>query len=454
MPFRRVETAMKIARRAGVVLGSVIAAVATMAASLPASAPTPTWQMAATVHYGPAANASGYSAVVAPGKDDAWVFGGTNPGGASSPAAEHWDGRRWHAWSLPAGLSGFIVAAAASSPGDIWAVGGGYALHWNGARWAVAKTWSQAGETTSVVVVSPGDVWVFGSSSFSGETSLGAWHYNGHAWARARGVAGAIYRASALSPRDIWAITISPRGGSVVHYDGRTWAREAAADSALADTQLDDVLAVSARSVWVSGVSPANAADGHLVLARWNGRSWKRFVAPWLVQQPERFAADGAGGIWIPVVTGGQSPATWILHLSRTGAWTRTRIAAAPGTGVGVGDLALIPGTTTLWGTGGLLTAAGGSAAIWEHGIPGFHLAVRERWPAFGRGPQRSRLMLAGRGEVLRVYLTGGDRGMIQVYLRARYCRAFGRGLWPARGGRARELIQVRAGRGRVPASE
>jgi hypothetical protein len=445
---------MKIARRAGVVLGSVTAAVATMAASLPAPAATPTWQIATTVHYGPAANASGYSAVVAPGKDDAWVFGGTNPGGSSSPAAEHWDGKRWRAWSLPTGLNGFIVAAAAWSPGDIWAVGGGYALHWNGARWTVAKTWSQAGQTTSVVVVSPSDVWVFGSSSFSGEASLGAWHYNGRAWTRAAGVAGAIYRASALSPGDIWAITISPRGGSVVHYDGRAWAREAAAGAVLADTQLDDVLAVTAGSVWVSGVSPANAADGHLVLVHWNGRSWKRFVAPWLVQQPERSAPDGAGGIWIPVVTGGQSPATWILHLSRTGAWTRTRIAAGPGTGVGVGDLALIPGTRTLWGTGGLLTATGGNAAIWEHGMPGFHLAVRERWSALGRGPQRSRLILAGRGEVVRVYLTGGNRGIIRVYLRARHCRAFRRGLWPAGSSQARELTQIRAARGRVPASE
>jgi len=439
---------MKIARRAGVVFGSMIAAVATMAASLPVSAPAPTWQIATTVHYGPATNASGYSAIIAPGKDDAWVFGGTNPGGTSSPAAEHWDGRHWHAWSLPSGLSGFIIAADASSPGDIWAVGGGYALHWNGVRWAVAKTWSQARETTSVVVVSPSDVWVFGSSSFSGEASLGAWHYNGRAWTRAAGVADAIYRASAVSPGNIWAISVSPRGGSVVHYDGRAWARETATDAILANTQLDDVLAVSARSVWVSGVTPASAAAGHLVLVRWNGRSWKRFVAPWLVEQPERFAADGAGGIWIPVVTGGDSPATWILHLSRGGVWTRTRIAVGPDTGVG--DLALIPGTRTLWGSGGLLTAVGGNAAVWEHGIPGFRLAGHERWPAFGRGPQRSRLMLAGRGEIVRVYLTAGNGGMIRVYLRTRACRGSGRGRWPVWGSQARELIQVRAARGRA----
>jgi len=444
---------MKIARRAGIVLGSVTAAVATMAASLQAASAPPAWQMATAVHYGAVGNASGYSAVIAPAKDDAWAFGGTNPGGTSSPAAEHWNGRRWQPWALPAGLSGFIVAAASTSPSDVWAVGGGYALHWNGARWAVAHTWPQAGEATAVVAITPSDVWVFGSSGFSGEAGLGTWHYDGRAWVRQTGAAAAIYRASAVSRHDIWAITVSPRGGSVVHYDGRAWARLAGAGSALADTQLDDVLAVSGTSVWVSGLSPVNGTDGHLVLARWNGRRWKRFVAPWPVQQPERFAPDGAGGIWIPVVTGGDSPATWILHLSRTGAWTRTRIDAAPRTGVGVGDLTLIPGTTTLWGTGGLLTTTGGSAAIWEHGVPGIHLAVREDRAAWHRGP-RDRLVVAGRGEVVRLYLTAGDRGVIRVYLAPRGCRAHGR--WPraAWAGPWRGLAAPRAARGRaaVPA--
>lgn len=422
---------MKIARRAGIILGSVTAAVATMAASVAAPAGPP-WQMATTVHYGPASNASGYSAVLAPAKDDAWAFGGTNPGGTSSPAAEHWDGRRWQAWTLPAGLSGFITAAADSSPSDVWAVGNGYALHWGGARWIVAHTWLQAGEPTSVAVTSPDDVWVFGSSGFGGEPSLGTWHYDGRSWLRVAGLAAAIYRASAVSRHSIWAITVSPHGGSVVYYDGQAWARVASADSALADTQLDDVLAVSATRVWVSGVSPVNGTDEHLVLARWNGKCWKRFVAPWPVQQPERFATDGAGGIWIPVVTGGDSPATWILHLSRAGAWTRTRIAAARDTGVGVGDLALIPGTTTLWGTGGLVTTTGGSAAIWDHGVSGVRLAVREHRASWPHEPGRDRLVVAGRGEVVRVYLTVGDRGMIRVYLAPRGCRDHRRGPRPA----------------------
>jgi hypothetical protein len=407
---------MKTARRAGIVLGSVFAAIATLAADLPArAADHPTWQIIDKVHYGSATNASGYSAVITPTKNDAWVFGGTNPGGPSSPTAEHWNGQHWQSWPLPAGLNGFIVAAAASSPNNIWAAGDSYVLHWNGAKWTIAKTWSQSGEITSVVAISRSDVWVFGSSTFSGEASLGTWHYNGHTWARVAGTSG-LYRASAVSQNDIWAITVSPRGGSVVHYNGTAWKDVPAADAALANTQLDDVLAASWHNVWVSGTSPVNAADGHLVLAHWNGRSWKRFTAPWPVEQPERFATDGQGGIWIPVVTGGDSPATWILHVSRTGTWTRTQIAAGSDAGVGVGDLALVPGTTTLWGTGGLLTTTGGDAAIWDHDLVVDHLAVRDH-------AGRAHLNVRDHG-VIRVYLTVGGRAVVWVYLTIHGCRA------------------------------
>jgi hypothetical protein len=405
---------MQTARRAGMVLGSISAVIATLAAAMPArAAGAPAWQIADKVHYGASANASGYSVVIATGKNDAWAFGGTNPGGPSSPAAERWNGSRWRPSALPARLNGFIVAASASSASNVWAVGDGYALRWDGVRWSVAKTWSNDPEITSVAAVSPSDVWVFGSSSFiSGQANLGTWHYDGRTWApvSTRTGASGIYRASAVSANDIWAVTVSPRGGSVLYYNGTEWKDVPAANAALANTQLNDVLAASSHNVWVSGTAPVNAADGRLVLAHWNGRCWRRFVAPWDVQQPERFATDGAGGVWIPVVTGGDSPATWIVHLSHDGVWTRTEIAAARGSGVGVGDLALVPGTTTLWGTGGLVTTSGGDAAIWDHGIPADRLAVRIHRTV------PDHLALVGRG-VIRVYLTVGNHTTVRVFL-------------------------------------
>jgi hypothetical protein len=406
-----VETAMQTARRAGIVLGSISAVIATLAAAMPArAADAPSWQIAARAHYGVSRNASGYSALVVLAKNDAWAFGGTNPGGPSTPTAVHWDGAHWQASPLPAGLNGFIVAAAASSAGNVWAVGDGYALRWNGVRWSVAKTWNNNPEITSIAVISRDDVWVFGSSSFiNGQANLGTWHYDGHRWAPVAGAAG-IYRASAVSENNIWAITLGPRGGSVVHYNGTAFANVPTADAVLRDTQLNDILAVSRHNVWVSGTTPVNAADGHLVLAHWNGRCWRRFLAPWAVQQAERFATDGGGGVWIPVVTGGGGSATWILHLSRDGEWTRTEITAARGSGVGIGDLALVPGTTTLWGTGGLVTTSGGDAAIWDHGVDIDRLAVRVH-PTVP-----DHLAFDARG-VLRAYLTFGDKSAVRIFV-------------------------------------
>jgi hypothetical protein len=376
----------------GIMLGSICVAALTLAAGFPVQAASaPVFEIFASVHYGQQQNASGYSAVVALAPGDAWVFGGTNPGAASSPTAEHWDGQRWRASHLPAGLSGFIVAADASSARNVWAVGAGYALHWDGSRWTQARTWS-SGQATSVAAISPRDVWVFGSSGFSGESGIGAWHYTGRSWTQATGVAAAIYRASPLAADDIWAITFSPGVGSVVRYDGSDW-DPVPAGAALADTQLGDILAQSPSSVWVSGTSPASGTDGHVVLAHWNGRTWTRYTAPWPTQQAERFASDGAGGIWIPVVTGGNSSQTWILHLSRSDRWTRVAIAGKAGAGLGIGDLALIPGTRSLWGAGGLLTAAGGDAVILGGGTRDWLAALHSRsCPAAHPSPVTTRL--------------------------------------------------------------
>lgn len=391
---------MTRARRAGLMLGSVCVAALTLAAGFPAqTADAPTFKIFTSVHYGQRQNASGYSAVVAVARGDAWVFGGTNPGAASSPAAEHWDGQRWRASRLPASLSGFIVAADASSARNVWAVGDGYALHWDGSRWAVARTWS-TGQVTSVAAISPRDDWVFGSSGFGGESGIGAWHYTGRSWTQATGIAAEIYRASALSVTDIWAVTFSPSGGSVVRYDGSDW-DPVPAGAALANTQLSDILAQSPSSVWVSGISPASGSGGRLVLAHWNGRAWTRYAAPWQVEQAERFAPDGADGIWIPVVTGGNSPQTWIAHLSRSGRWTRAVIAAKAGAGLGIGDLVLIPGTRSLWGAGGVLTAAGGDAVILGGGTRDWLAALGTRSCQRGHAqPVTARLAVPARNAV------------------------------------------------------
>jgi hypothetical protein len=328
------------------------------------------WRLIATTHAGPPANASGYSAVVAPGKDDAWVFGGTNPGAAGTPLVAHWNGSGWHRSRLPAGLGSFIGAASASAAGNIWAVSylGGYALRWNGRSWTVARRWQPAARATGVTAISRTDVWVFGAAGI-GERGVGTWHYNGRVWRQVTGPNTAISEASAVSRHDIWAISTGRHGGVVVRWDGRSWVR-ARTGRALDGAQLADVIATSSRSVWVLALVPRAHQSGQVLLAHWNGRRWARRAVPERELSggplPGRLAPDGHGGVWVTAMTVGPSPTAVLLHLSRSGNWTRESISR--GAGNGISDLALIPGSPSLWASGGFLTGAGGDATIWLHG--------------------------------------------------------------------------------------
>ena len=75
--------------------------------------------------------------------------------------------------------------------------------------------------STSDCSVSAGNVWIFGASADGDGT--GTWHFDGRSWRRVAGAAGAIYRASAISRRDIWAITTGTKSDPVLRYDGKRW---------------------------------------------------------------------------------------------------------------------------------------------------------------------------------------------------------------------------------------
>lgn len=201
----------------------------------------------------------------------------------------------------------------------------------------------RAGELTGVTAISRTNVWVFGAGGFEG--GLGTWHFNGHRWTKIGGVAAGIAQASALSRNNIWAIgsTSSP-GNAIVHYNGSTWRRSSA--TALTGAQFNGILALSRKNVWVAGESRGGSPRPMLV--HWNGTRWKRATVPGSAL-PGQIIPDGGGGIWMTAHSGSGGSVSWALHRSRSGTWTRTRISS--GAGAAFFGLALIPGTTSLWGS-------------------------------------------------------------------------------------------------------
>ena len=120
----------------------VAAAVAVSA--IPAQAANaPGWRKAFSKHYGPGNAYSGFGGIVATSPRNAWAIGTEDEsGGAVSQqaVAAHWNGTAWRSVALPAGASGYVMAADASSADNVWAVtGDSWALHYNGTKWTARK---------------------------------------------------------------------------------------------------------------------------------------------------------------------------------------------------------------------------------------------------------------------------------------------------------------------------
>jgi hypothetical protein len=343
------------------------AAALALALGVPAQAAATSWSVVLTHHYGAATNYSAYQAVVAPGADDAWAFGTTNEAGEpapGTPVAEHWNGTKWSSSALPSGLSSEIFAASAVSASSVWAVTevGGDILHWNGSAWSVAHDVPGTDLLfTGITAVSNSDVWVFGFSSVG--PGNGTWHYNGSTWTQVTGSAVGLVEASAVSAKDIWAIGSSsegPAGGLLKHYNGTTWEQVTA--SALSGLQFSGILALSSTNVWAMAENASNEA----LLVHFNGSQWTSVTVPYSGIALNYFAPDGQGGFWLDAL-GTTSSKTWVLHYSSAGQWSRTALSTGS-----MGPLALVPGTTSLWGVGSVPTATPASnARVWAYGQTG-----------------------------------------------------------------------------------
>ena len=351
----------------GTGIGLAAAALATTAWLPGAAAASTGWQVAFQAHTGASTIYNGLIGVSASGKASAWAVGGTDLSGSTpgAPLAEHWTGTGWQAAALPSGLTGTLGAVSTPAPNDAWAVSQltGYALHWDGTSWSVARTWPEhqlATEITGVTAFSPSDVWVFGAPGAS--PGIGTWHLLGSTWHKVTGLAGGVSTASAISRSDMWAVgadNVAP-DDILVHYTGPTW--QQVTSTALTGLQFGDILALSDSNVWVTATK-----DGSLPqqLLHFDGINWTSVPVPSSVQL-RGIAPDGSGGLWFSAARS-SSQAPVAEHRSATGTWSSHPLPTGTGQAFGI---ALIPRTTSLWASGYLQSSGGtgSDAVIWGHG--------------------------------------------------------------------------------------
>lgn len=196
----------------------------------------------------------------------------------------------------------------------------------------------------------------------TGDRQYGTWHLDGRSWHRVSGLAGHIYRASAVSGRDIWAVSAGRRSDVILRYDGSRWHR-IHSGTALAGVRAHDILAMSAHDVWVLGNTSSRNGAGRVVLAHWNGERWTRLetkTQAWAC----RLAPGWRGSVLITATPDGPAATGLILQASARRWISSITVRSAQGSGVT--DIAVLTGSRIVLATGGVLTSLGGDAAIWE----------------------------------------------------------------------------------------
>ncbi len=248
-------------------------------------------------------------AVAAVSTNDVWAVGGN----ASSTLIEHWDGRNWSIILSPG--TGALNGVSTLSSTNVWAVGSNgktLAEHWNGTRWSIVKSpnpGKYGNGLAAVTTISSSDVWAVGDAATTqfGEVSL-IEHWNGTQWRVVKSPSTGRFpynlrAVSAVSASDIWAVgtyTVPPGDISLTlteHWNGTQWSI-VPSPSPTGDDYLLGVVALAANDAWAVGDYSSN---GQNLVVHWDGTSWSEVSSPYrrgTGSSLGAISADSANDIW------------------------------------------------------------------------------------------------------------------------------------------------------------
>lgn len=332
------------------------------------SASTPRWRIVGTT--------SGYlNAVVAPSLGTQWAFGVKQTSKPKPPVALRHVGRRWVQAVLPARANGDIVCADASSPSNVWAFEGGSfstpwatsaaALQLRSGHWVLRREFGKNNGLflTGCNVLSPTDVWAFGSTGAG--PAIGAWRLHGRTWTHmTSSPAGSLGQASVISPSNIWATGWDGIEGVLAHWNGSSWTTDTSLRRALpkpsstVEVVVGPVTAISSGDLWVGANVGRLGKHGTWHDARqvehWNGARWSKVAASGFgYYLPNAF--PGTHGDWserYPSTASVTPSMTYLLHASH-GHWVRVPLPKAPsGDVLEISSVANVPGSRVAYAVG------------------------------------------------------------------------------------------------------
>jgi hypothetical protein len=239
----------------------------------------------------------------------AWAFGISAPEGVPFVTLVfRREEQGWRRVSAP-GI-GRVSRAVAVSDADVWAVGDGESLHWDGARWRhvpTADLHDAKAQLFGLAQFGAAEVWTVGYAprrDHSGSRGT-VQRWDGKAWtdqplpsvARGWSLAG----IGGASADDLWAVGRGQPGGAVaLHWDGQDWQQVPVPAPESETVKLCDVAALTSNDVWAAGyrTAPDDGVRTRQPFAvHWDGSAWSPSVLPAGSGQVWQLVKDGVS-IW------------------------------------------------------------------------------------------------------------------------------------------------------------
>ncbi|HEY6291927.1 MAG TPA: hypothetical protein VI455_10260 [Terriglobia bacterium] len=186
-----------------------------------------------------------------------------------------------------------LLAASASAPNDIWAVGQS-TIHFDGTKWTAFPAPMIKGDNTSqlggVADISPTEAWAVGTVNI-GLANPGQVieRWNGQQWSVfpgphfQSGDQPSLTAMATISPDDIWAVgDLLADGGELLeflfeHWDGTSWT---ATTLGSPDAFLFGASADATNDAWAVGFSGFENESSSTVTVHWDGTEWAIVSSP------------------------------------------------------------------------------------------------------------------------------------------------------------------------------